>query len=184
MDPTNPYRSPQSDLAAAAGADTTHPLDPSGRFTRLSWFAWNMILGLAVLLLVLALMAAGLVAMPDTGSAAAPAMSLGVLAMDVAFVVLGVLLAIRRLHDMNASGWWAALLIAPLVNVIVLLVLAFTRGSEGANRFGPPRPTRGWEKVLGILYIVLIAAGFVGGILVAIAIPAYMDYMQAASGTP
>ncbi len=187
MDPKNPYRSPMSDLTLPAGGiDTTNPLDPSGRFGRLSWMAWNLLLALLGFLVVMVLMAAGMIAMPD--SEADPTAGLGtglpvgMLILQLVLVVFGVLLTIRRFHDMDASGWWSALLIVPLANLIVFLVLAIKRGNTGANRFGPPRPTAGWEKVLGIVYIVLMVVGVLGGILAAIAIPAYMEYQSTAAG--
>lgn len=187
MDPKNPYRSPMSDLTPpASGLDTTSPLDPSGRFGRLSWMAWNLLLALLGVLIVMALMAAGIITMPDPEAAPAAGigagLSVGMLIVQLVLVVFGVLLTIRRFHDMDASGWWSALLIVPLVNLIAFLVLAIRRGNPGANRFGPPRPTAGWEKVLGILYIVLMVVGVVGGILAAIAIPAYMEYQATAAG--
>ncbi len=187
MDPKNPYRSPQSDLTSpVTGVDTTNPFDPSGRFTRLSWLAWNMVAGLASIPVVFALATAGVIAVPDPESAAAPAMGLGMgigmIVFYLAIIVVFALFTIRRFHDMNASGWWTALMIVPLVSFIVFLVLAIKRGTEGGNRFGPPRPTPSWEKVLGIIYIVLIVVGFIGGIVAAIAIPAYLDYQQAAGG--
>ena len=97
--------------------------------------------------------------------------------------MLAWILAIRRFHDINASGWWSATLLLPLGNLIAVLVLAFKRGDETANRFGPPRPTPNWERVLGIIYIVLLVVGLVGGIVGAIAIPAYMNYQAQAALT-
>jgi uncharacterized membrane protein YhaH (DUF805 family) len=176
-----------SDLTPpAGGVDTTTPLDPSGRFGRLSWTAWNLLLAVLGFLIVMALMAAGMITVPDPQTAPAAGLgaglSVGILIFDLVLVVFGVLLTIRRFHDMDASGWWSALLIVPLANLIVFLVLAIKRGNPGANRFGPPRPTAGWEKVLGILYIVLMVVGVLGGILAAIAIPAYMEYQATAAG--
>lgn len=187
MESNNPYRSPASNLTSpVGGVDTTSPLDPSGRFGRLSWMAWNLLLALVGFLVVMALMATGMIAVPDPQTDATAGLGtglpLGVLVLQLALVVFGVLLTIRRFHDMDASGWWSALLIVPLANLIVFLVLAVKRGSADRNRFGPPRPTAGWEKVLGILYIVLMVVGVIGGILAAIAIPAYMEYQATAAG--
>lgn len=184
MDPKNPYRSPASDLTPPpGGVDATNPLDPKGRFTRLSWLAWNMVLGFAGMLIVFALMAAGLIAMPNPETmepAMGAGLGLGILVLDLALLVVVILLAIRRFHDFDASGWWTALLILPLVNFIVFLVLAFKRGDEGANRFGPARPTPGWEKVVGIIYIVFVVLGLIG-MIAAIAIPSFMQYQQQAA---
>ena len=44
---------------------------------------------------------------------------------------------IRRLHDVDRSGWWCLILFVPLVGAILVLVWACTRGTPGPNRFGP-----------------------------------------------
>jgi uncharacterized membrane protein YhaH (DUF805 family) len=65
------------------------------------------------------------------------------------FVILSVLLimafifipsisvTVRRLHDTDRSGWWALLLIVPLIGFLVLLIFLCQRGTPGPNRFGP-----------------------------------------------
>lgn len=45
--------------------------------------------------------------------------------------------SIRRLHDLDRTGWWILLALIPLVGAIILIVWACTRGSVGPNRFGP-----------------------------------------------
>ena len=185
MDQSNPYESPRSDVArpTPSGIDTTNPLDPKGRFTRLSWLAWNLVLGVLMMVIVFGLMAAGVVTLPEPDpEALAPLyLSAGLLVPQLLFLVVYLILAIRRCHDINASGWWSALLIVPLANLAALLVLLFKRGDAAANRFGPPRPTPSWERVVGIISIVLFVLVFVGGIIAAIAIPAYQDYMTQAA---
>lgn len=49
----------------------------------------------------------------------------------------GFTLTVRRLHDLNLSGWAILLLLIPLVNVVFWLYLAFADGTPGPNRFGP-----------------------------------------------
>src|SRR5262249_11183351 len=44
--------------------------------------------------------------------------------------------AVRRLHDIDRSGWWFLIGLIPLVGGIVLLIFACTRGTAGPNRFG------------------------------------------------
>ncbi len=43
----------------------------------------------------------------------------------------------RRLHDTDRSFWWMLLIFVPMIGWIVLLIFAVTRGTVGANRFGP-----------------------------------------------
>jgi uncharacterized membrane protein YhaH (DUF805 family) len=57
-------------------------------------------------------------------------------------VSLGLLLpslavAVRRLHDIDRSGWWLLIGLIPVVGWIVLLIWACMKGTAGPNRFGP-----------------------------------------------
>ena len=61
----------------------------------------------------------------------------------VAAFVLGVfqlaaniMLGVRRLHDLEKSGWWMLLLLVPLVNLFFALYLLFFKGTEGPNEYG------------------------------------------------
>ena len=45
--------------------------------------------------------------------------------------------AVRRLHDIDRSGWWIWLSLIPLVGAIVLLIWNCSRGTEGNNKYGP-----------------------------------------------
>jgi len=47
--------------------------------------------------------------------------------------------SVRRLHDLDRSGWWVLLDLVPLVGWIILLVWFCTKGTDGPNRFGPDR---------------------------------------------
>jgi uncharacterized membrane protein YhaH (DUF805 family) len=59
----------------------------------------------------------------------------GLLALALFLPSLGV--TIRRLHDHDRSGWWVLLGLLPLVGALVLLYWYATRGTVGANRYGP-----------------------------------------------
>jgi uncharacterized membrane protein YhaH (DUF805 family) len=48
----------------------------------------------------------------------------------------GLAVAVRRLHDIDRSGWWFLLIFIPLVGAIVLMAFWCMRGSKGLNRFG------------------------------------------------
>jgi uncharacterized membrane protein YhaH (DUF805 family) len=49
----------------------------------------------------------------------------------------GLAIAVRRLHDLDRSGWWIFLFFIPLIGAIVLIVWYCSRGTVGPNRFGP-----------------------------------------------
>ena len=46
-------------------------------------------------------------------------------------------MAVRRLHDLDKSGWFLLLGLIPIIGVIILLVWFVQRGTVGGNRFGP-----------------------------------------------
>ena len=58
----------------------------------------------------------------------------------------GIAVGVRRLHDLDRSGWWLLLVFVPLVGTIILIVWFCTRGTPGPNRFGPD-PLAGFEQI-------------------------------------
>ncbi len=55
----------------------------------------------------------------------------------IAVLIPGIAVSVRRLHDTDHSGWWALLLLVPVVGFIVLLIFTVRDGQPGHNRFGP-----------------------------------------------
>jgi uncharacterized membrane protein YhaH (DUF805 family) len=49
----------------------------------------------------------------------------------------GLALSVRRLHDINKSGWYILISLIPLIGSIWLIVLFATKGTEGENSYGP-----------------------------------------------
>ena len=45
---------------------------------------------------------------------------------------------VRRLHDLDKSGWWFLVGIIPFIGWIILLLICSQPGTEGANQYGPP----------------------------------------------
>jgi len=54
----------------------------------------------------------------------------------LALLLPGLGLCVRRLHDINKSGWWILLAFIPFVGAIILLVWAAQKGDPEANDFG------------------------------------------------
>ena len=50
----------------------------------------------------------------------------------------GLALNVRRLHDINWTGWWI-LIVLTIIGLFVLLYWACKKGTEGPNRFGADR---------------------------------------------
>jgi uncharacterized membrane protein YhaH (DUF805 family) len=56
------------------------------------------------------------------------------------FILLpNISVTMRRLHDLDRTGWWTLLWFLPLVGAIVLIIWFIRPGTPGPNRFGPPR---------------------------------------------
>ncbi len=58
----------------------------------------------------------------------------GIFVLGLLLPTLGVL--VRRLHDIDKSGWWALICLVPLIGGLVLLIFCCLKGTEGENRFG------------------------------------------------
>ena len=58
----------------------------------------------------------------------------------------GLAVGVRRLHDVDRSGWWLLLGLIPLIGAIVLIIWFCTRGTPGPNRFGPD-PLAGFGQI-------------------------------------
>ncbi len=67
---------------------------------------------------------------------------LGIIVPTIAVVV-------RRLHDVNKSGWFYFIALIPLIGGIWLLVLLFTSGDEGENDYGYD-PKQNFEEIEAI----------------------------------
>jgi uncharacterized membrane protein YhaH (DUF805 family) len=53
------------------------------------------------------------------------------------FILPYLAVTVRRMHDLDKSGWWWLIGFIPLVGAIILLVWFCQRGTVGPNRFGP-----------------------------------------------
>jgi uncharacterized membrane protein YhaH (DUF805 family) len=59
----------------------------------------------------------------------------------LAMIIPSLSVSVRRLHDINRTGWWVLIALVPIVGVIVLLVFHATAGNPGGNEYGyPPEP--------------------------------------------
>jgi uncharacterized membrane protein YhaH (DUF805 family) len=54
----------------------------------------------------------------------------------VVFILPGLAVAVRRLHDMDRTGWWALLALTGIGGIVLIIWFCFS-GTPGANRFGP-----------------------------------------------
>lgn len=56
----------------------------------------------------------------------------------LALFIPSLAVTVRRLHDVDRSGWWYLLALVPLVGIIVLICWYVSEGTQGPNQFGNP----------------------------------------------
>ena len=114
----------------------------SGRSRRMEY--WYFVLFNIIVAVVLSLIDR----LTGTFSAAS---NIGLLSGIYALAVLIPTLAVtvRRVHDIDRTGWWILINLIPLIGTIVLLVFELTPGTPGSNRFGPdPKQATGEAGVV------------------------------------
>ncbi|MDG6881427.1 Inner membrane protein yhaH [Phocoenobacter uteri] len=55
---------------------------------------------------------------------------------SLAILIPSIAVSVRRLHDINRSGWWMLITFIPVIGLIVLFVFACLKGTEGENKYG------------------------------------------------
>jgi uncharacterized membrane protein YhaH (DUF805 family) len=77
---------------------------------------------------------------------------------SIIFLMFAAILTVQRLHDVNAGGWWALLLLLPVANILLILAVLFIPGTAGSNRFGalPPPNTPGVKILAGIAIALVV----------------------------
>jgi uncharacterized membrane protein YhaH (DUF805 family) len=95
------------------------------------WFVLFEVIATVVLELLIVIPAA-------THSSAIVGLFLIIVSIAMIYVALvGLALTIRRLHDIDRSGWWVLIGLVPIVGGIVLLIFSLLEGTPGPNRFQP-----------------------------------------------
>ena len=56
---------------------------------------------------------------------------------EIAVLIPGLAICVRRLHDINKSGWWILISLVPLVGGIILLVFMLMDSVNEGNQYGP-----------------------------------------------
>ena len=59
----------------------------------------------------------------------------------LAILIPSIAVSVRRLHDIDRTGWWFLVSFIPIIGTIVLLIFATLDGTPGGNRFGPDPKT-------------------------------------------
>jgi uncharacterized membrane protein YhaH (DUF805 family) len=124
----NPYAAPQSNVAHTSGEAGERMsikdlwLRTDGRIPRKAYWLY------VVLPIVIGAFVAGIIS--------AIIGEWFVWVYQIAIIFPAVIAGIKRMHDLDKSGWWVAISLVPLIGGLWYLYLCVIRGTEGANKFG------------------------------------------------
>ena len=123
----SPYQPPHSAITPIAPPQfgELNVFSTRGRLGRVRYIGYSVGLVLLVYLSIVNLGGAVLAMVrPHGGSEAFQWLGVGVLILlGLKALAVSLLLAIQRLHDFNASGWWALLMAVPVASFVLYLVL-------------------------------------------------------------
>lgn len=174
----NPYESPLTSEGLTQ-LDSYKPkiFTIRGRIGRLRYLAYSMIYNIIIMFLV-GIMSAVLIPMLANNDSGEPgaAMAIVMILFYAPIIIAFFIAARRRLHDLDRTGWLTLLMIVPLINALFGLYLLFGPGSPETNKYGPPpQANTALEIIIGLIAPIVII-----GILAAVAIPAYQQYVEKA----
>ena len=65
------------------------------------------------------------------------------------FIVLNIMAMVKRLHDINKSGWYMLIVVIPSLGSLILFIFTLMGGTKETNNFGEiPEPIFGSNKAL------------------------------------
>lgn len=102
----------------------------SGRATRSQFWLFTLVF------VILNIVGAVLDVVVGTGGPNGPGVITGLIVLVHFLPYISVF--VRRLHDIDRSGWWYWFGVVPIIGGIVLLVFMCTRSTPGPNKYGPP----------------------------------------------
>ncbi|RMN10321.1 DUF805 domain-containing protein [Pseudomonas syringae group genomosp. 3] len=159
----SPYAPPKAQVGSEEyGHSTLKVFTTHGRIGRLRFLAWSMVQ--CVTLIVLLPVALTVM----NGSLVGGGLLIAVLV--IAFITIGVMIGVQRLHDLGWSGWLLLLNLVPFVGTLFPFLIMVLPGTQGPNQYGPPPPpnTRG-VKFLAVVWIAMIPVITVASIYFGIA---------------
>jgi uncharacterized membrane protein YhaH (DUF805 family) len=173
MSDANPYQAPRAKVADRLDDSEEHQdvnvWSASGRIGRARYIAWTTLSTMAVYLVL------GIVTAVIAGAGGFALIPFLALIAGIAFFVFQIMLTIQRCHDFDITGWLTLIIIIPLV----VFVFWAVPGTDGANRWGPKTKPNSTGVVVGA-WLGAVVIPVVIGILAAIAIPSYQNYVKRA----
>jgi len=100
--------------------------DFSGRSTRAEYWWWLLFGVIATSILTFVDMIAGTMITPTTGIIST--------LFSLVIIIPYIAVTVRRLHDINRSGWWVFLGAVPFGGIVIIVWMC-KRGDEGENKY-------------------------------------------------
>lgn len=139
-----------------------HPLSGQGRFNRLSYLGWYGLLSIScILAFILIITLAGSFSVNNVNvhkpffSTFSGIAGFGMFAIWFAAFYFQIVFLIRRLHDLNKTGWLSLLLLVPFIQIFFTLYVLLAPGTPHRNDYGDIRPSSTWEKIIAWIMIML-----------------------------
>ena len=153
MDTQNPYQGPARTESLTPAIENSY--EPrvfalKGRIGRLRYVAYYTASMLVIIPIAVIATVIGKIA---GETPAVVLLGVGIIAALVHMLALGV----RRLNDLNRSGWFLLLVGIPVVNLLLSLYMFFAPGTTGGNNYGPEPTRNGTFVFIGALLMPILA---------------------------
>ena len=139
-----------------------HPLSAKGRFNRLSYLGWYGFLSISWTVLFILIITISASLSVNNVQIHEPILSafsgiggFALIALWFAGFYFQIVFLIRRLHDLNKTGWLSLLLLVPLIQLLFTFYVLLAPGTPYRNDYGDIRPSTTWEKLLAWIVIIL-----------------------------
>ncbi|MGL5631079.1 MAG: DUF805 domain-containing protein [Azovibrio sp.] len=131
----SPFKAPQANLEQSEAHEGPFKLNifsPKGRLGRMRYFTFSY-----ALMIVFGILAAifGIflaTTIPSMGKASFSILTLVIL-LTITWMYLTIMLTIKRLHDMNASGWWILMPLGLLIAIVIISGIFASRNPGGST---------------------------------------------------
>lgn len=168
---TEVYDAPQAPLTESAPDIKSGIFTWKGRLGVLKYMAQSTVLMLAMIAIALvAALASGVSLSADTGTPQVNPIAMAIFLVALIPVLwISVVMLIKRLHDLNLSGWCMLLTLIPILGMLFYLFIICAPGMKEGNKFGPLAATAPWEKAVGIIGLALLVVCVIASVVALIA---------------
>lgn len=182
MRENTPYTPPVANVADANSQQYAElkMFSPGPRIGRLRYLAYSF--GMSFLIMIVMSVVGGIATAILSNALADAAMPIFIAIYSFFYIVIfvvSIIFSVKRLHDLNQTGWLSIFMFIPIIGFFFYLYLLFASGSDEANRFGNPPPPNSTGVIVTAWLVPLVMIAYIG-VIAAIAIPAYNGYIQKA----